>query len=268
MNYLEKASKYKYTPGSKNYFYLSRSKIDLFMDCPRCFYLDRRLCISRPPGFPFTLNSAVDQLLKKEFDIHRKKQSPHPLMIKNNVNAIPLLHEKMDYWRDALRGGIRYLDSKTNFLITGGIDDIWIDDKGQFVIVDYKATSKNSQVNLDANWQISYKRQMEVYQWLFRKNNFPVSNTGYFVYCNADASRDKFDNTLNFDISIIPYIGNTEWIEKTLPIIKEVLENDNIPKANPDCDYCAYHKALLSVEKSTRNKSLKPEKAELNLLFK
>ena len=54
-------------------FKLSRSKIDLFLDCPRCFYLDRKLGVGRPPGFPFSLNSAVDHLLKKEFDIHRAR---------------------------------------------------------------------------------------------------------------------------------------------------------------------------------------------------
>ncbi len=52
--------------AGQNKFKLSRSKIDLFLECPRCFYLGNRLGVSRPPGFPFTLNSAVDALLKKE----------------------------------------------------------------------------------------------------------------------------------------------------------------------------------------------------------
>lgn len=58
-----------YDKNSKTLFRLSRSKIDLFLECPRCFYLDRKLGVARPPGFPFSLNSAVDKLLKKEFDI-------------------------------------------------------------------------------------------------------------------------------------------------------------------------------------------------------
>ena len=51
---------------------ISRSKIDLFLECPRCFYLDVVKKIKRPPGFPFNLNNAVDMLLKKEFDRHRE----------------------------------------------------------------------------------------------------------------------------------------------------------------------------------------------------
>ena len=49
-----------YDPHTSNPFQLSRSKIDLFLNCPHCFYLDRRVGIARPPGFPFALNSAVD----------------------------------------------------------------------------------------------------------------------------------------------------------------------------------------------------------------
>ena len=63
--------------GSK--WRLSRSKIDLFLECPRCFYFDNKLGTKRPPGYPFNLNTAVDTLLKQEFDAHRAKGTKHPL---------------------------------------------------------------------------------------------------------------------------------------------------------------------------------------------
>jgi hypothetical protein len=56
-----------YDKNSTQTFRLSRSKIDMFINCPRCFYLDRKLGVAQPPGYPFSLNSAVDKLLKKEF---------------------------------------------------------------------------------------------------------------------------------------------------------------------------------------------------------
>src|SRR3989339_1504825 len=89
----------------KNNFKLSRSKLDLYMSCPRCFYLDNRLGVARPPGYPFALNSAVDYLLKKEFDIHRAKDQAHPLMTAYGIDAVPYNSEKINEWRDALRGG-------------------------------------------------------------------------------------------------------------------------------------------------------------------
>ena len=235
-----------YQPNSKEPFRLSRSRIDLFLNCPRCFYFDRRLGTDRPPGFPFSLNSAVDKLLKKEFDIHRAKGTAHPLMKQYGLDAVPLAHEKIEEWRDALRRGITYLHKPTNFMITGGVDDVWVDPKGELIIVDYKATSKEDEVSLDADWQIGYKRQMEMYQWLFRKNGFNVSKTGYFVYCNGDADKEAFDGKLEFDIKLISYVGDDSWVDGSIMDAYKCLNSEKIPNAGADCDYCKYIAAIKS----------------------
>ncbi|MFH1827033.1 MAG: PD-(D/E)XK nuclease family protein [bacterium] len=233
-----------YDPKRKKFYKLSRSKIDSFLNCPRCFYINVRLGTSQPPGYPFTLNSAVDTLLKKEFDIHRAKGNPHPLMKEYKVKAVPFSHKDLDDWRNT-RKGQQFLHKKTNFLITGAIDDIWINDKKELIIVDYKATSKRSEVNLDADWQIGYKRQMEIYQWLFRQKGFKVSNTGYFVYCNGNADKEAFDAKLEFDIKVIPYKGNDNWVEKEIIKAYECLQSDKLPKPGEECDYCSYRYAVM-----------------------
>lgn len=246
--YNPKRTKNLYDSKSKEPFRLSRSKVDDFFKCPRCFYLDRRLGISQPSGPPFALNSAVDKLLKKEFDIHRAKKTAHPLMEAYGIDAVPLAHKEIDKWRDSLRGGIQFLDKETNFLITGGIDDIWVNPKSELIIVDYKATAKDGEVGIDAEWQKAYKRQMEFYQWLFRKNNFKVSDTGYFVYCNGVTDKKAFDAKLEFDIKIIPYKGDDSWVEGKIKEIKKTLAGDDIPKPSPSCDFCQYREAVKGIE--------------------
>jgi CRISPR/Cas system-associated exonuclease Cas4 (RecB family) len=237
-----------FDPTSSETFRVSRSKIDLFMNCPLCFYLDCRLGVGRPPGYPFALNSAVDALLKKEFDTHRAKKRPHPLMAAYGLtDVIPFAHEDMDLWRTNFKG-ITYVHSATNFLVTGAIDDVWINSKKELIIVDYKSTSKEEKVNLDKEWQIGYKRQMEIYQWLFRHNGFEVSSTGYFVYCNGKTDRAAFDAKLEFDIDLIPYTGDDSWIEKALKEMKECLVSEKLPKPSAECDYCAYRKAARDVQ--------------------
>lgn len=232
-----------YIPGSKETFKLSRSKIDLFIECPKCFYLDRRLDVSRPKGFPFNINSTVDILLKKEFDVHRKNKTPHPYMVENAIPAIPFMHKQLDEWRENFKGA-QTIHEESNFTITGAVDDIWIytdgPDKGKLIIVDYKATSKDGEVTLDAEWQDGYRRQMEIYQWIFRRLGFEVSDTGYFVYANALRDRNSFSNKLDFSVKLFSHKGNTSWIEKSLMSAKACLEDNRIPKAKEDCEYCKY----------------------------
>jgi len=225
-------------------FRLSRSKIDLFTECPRCFYIDNKLGVARPPGYPFSLNSAVDTLLKKEFDIHRAKGEPHPLMKEYGIEAVPYVSERMDEWRDSLRRGIQFFHEPTGLLISGGVDDVWENTKGELIIADYKATSKEGEVNLDAEWQNGYKRQMEVYQWLFRRNGFKVSDIGYFVYVNGKTDRKAFDGKLEFDVKIIPYKGDDSWVEGTIKEIKKCLDGKKVPEAAGECDYCRYRGAV------------------------
>lgn len=223
---------------------LSRSKIDLFMECPRCFYIDNKLGVARPPGFPFNLNSAVDALLKKELDAHRAQGTQHPLAKEYGLNAKPLSHSKMDEWRNALSQGVMYFHEPTQMMVRGGVDDIWVNEEGELIVIDYKATSKDARIeSLDEDWHRGYKRQLEVYQWLLRQNGFKVSDMGYWFYANATKDREAFDGRLDFELTLVPYKGNTDWVEGALSNIKECLEGDALPKPGESCHYCTYREA-------------------------
>lgn len=222
-------------------YQLSRSRIENYMRCKRCFYLDRKCGTEQPPMFQYTLNMAVDSLLKDEFDKYRIEQKAHPYLIDNNIDAIPFSHLELVNWRKNQRG-IKYYHEITNFIVQGAIDDVWINSKGELIIVDYKATSSREEVSIDN--RDSYKRQMEIYQWLFRMNGFKVSNTAYFVYCNADSSKGTFTGALYFKVSLLPYEGNDSWIENILFDIKNCLMQSLIPSPSENCDYCAYWNAV------------------------
>jgi|TARA_B100001964_G_scaffold16427_1_gene17005 hypothetical protein len=245
--YTPKRTRNIYGPCDTKPFKLSRSKIELFKECPRCFYVDRRLGVGRPPGFPFNLNSAVDALLKNEFDSYRLKGLKHPLIEKYGVDARPVPHQYLDKWRQNFTG-IQYLHEPTNLLIFGAIDDLWQNSNEEYIVVDYKATSKNGKITeLNQGWQIGYKRQMEIYQWLLRKNGYLVSSTGYFVYCNGQKDRNDFNKKLEFDVTLIPYNGNDSWVEKTVCELHSCLVGDQVPEANENCDFCAYRDAVEKV---------------------
>lgn len=242
---------------------LSRSKIDLFIECARCFYVDNKLGVARPRGFPFNLNSAVDHLLKKEFDAHRKAKTSHPLMTQYGVDAVPFAHSELNTWRENFEG-IQCVHKGTGLPICGAIDDVWVNPAGELIVVDYKATSKEEggKVSLDAEWQDGYKRQMEVYQWLLRQKGFKVSDTGYFVYANGLRDKEAFDGKLEFEVTLIPYKGDDSWVEKAIVAAKNCLEADALPEEDPSCEYCNYRKLAKEVQMKFARKSIEKTEAK------
>ena len=164
------------------------------------------------------------------------------MMREYGIDAVPFEHKDLDTWRENFKG-VERVHEASNFLVTGAVDDIWVSPNGQLYVVDYKATSKAEDPNLDGIWQQGYKRQMEVYQWLMRGNGFDVSDTGYFVYVNGKKDREAFDARLDFDVHVIPYTGDGSWIEPALLDIRTTLEGDILPPTGERCEYCPYRDA-------------------------
>ena len=230
-----------YLRDNPNPYKISRSKIELFTNCPRCFYLDRVLKIARPSGPPFNINSAVDSLLKAEFDTHRANGHKHPIQEEYGIDAEPAPHEQLDKWRENFHG-IQYIHEPTNLLVFGAIDDLWINSQGEYIVVDYKATAKDTPVTElgDAPWHDQYRRQIEFYQWLLRCNGLPVSNTGYWVYCTGNPNAGAFDKKVEFDVHLISYEGSDAWVEDAIVAAKKCLDTDAAPQPKGSCEYCQY----------------------------
>lgn len=223
---------------------LSRSKIDFFFECPRCFYLDNVLGTKRP-GFPsFNLNIAVDELFKKEFDVHRAAKTKHPIFEKYELDALPFAHKNMDEWRDPFVG-IMHTHEPTGLVVSGGVDDIWVTPEGKLIIADYKSTSKDGKIEKlgDSPWEQQYTRQLGVYRWLLEQNGFAVEETGYLVYANASKDEPGFDDKLVFETTLVPVTTDITWIEPALADIKACLDRKDLPPTGNNCEYCPYREA-------------------------
>lgn len=196
----------------------------------------------------------MDTLLKKEFDSLRKKNESHALMKKYKIDAVPYQHPEIDRWRENFKGK-EYHEQENNFIVVGAVDDIWQNPKGELMIVDYKATSTERTITLDDEYKGAYKRQMEIYQWIFRNSGHKVSRTGYFVFANAGRKKPLFNGALEFDLSIIPYTGETNWILPALQKIRMLLTQDVIPDFSFGCDYCKFVKESTRKEKKVLQSS-------------
>lgn len=249
--YKQRSKKYRYDPESKQPFRISRFRMERFLECPRCFYLDRRLGLDRPgmPGWP--LNAAVDHLLKNEFDLLRENGQKHALMKECGIDAVPFDHPKLSDWRDDhyQYKGICTLHQETNLELCGIIDDIWINSDEELHIVDYKSTSTSKEISLEDEYKQGYKKQVEWYQWIFRQKDFNVSDTAYFVYANGLKGDRAFDAKIEFELEILTHQGDDSWVEPTIHKMKECLDSETIPQADPECEYCKYREMIKEVEK-------------------
>lgn len=217
---------------------ISRSKIELFTECPRCFYLDVVKGLKRPPMPGFSLNSAVDELLKKEFDILRSEKKSHELMDKFKIKAIPYSHPDLEEWRTNFTG-VRY-NHPSGLILFGAVDDLWINENKEIHVVDYKSTSTREEITLEGPYKEGYKRQIEIYQYLLQNLGYKVSSIGYFVYANAKKDLEKFDEKLVFEMQIISYQGDNSWVEGTIEKIINVLNAEEIPMPGQNCKHCGY----------------------------
>jgi hypothetical protein len=235
-----------FDPSARKPFKVSRSGIESFLECPRCFFLNNRLGIRRPSGPPFNINVLVDKLLKKEFDVHRANHTVPPLLAKHGLDFVPFAHAQLDDWRENFKG-VQVNHEASGLLFAGAVDDLWVNRDGAIIVVDYKATAKAGEVSLDAEWQDAYRRQMEMYQWLVRGQGLKVSNTGYFVYCNGQDA-DAFNGRIEFSISLLTHTGNDGWVEKALMDASACLRADAPPAAPGDCEFCGYVTARRRLE--------------------
>jgi len=121
-------------------------------------------------------------------------------------------------------------------LVYGAVDDVWINRIGQLIVVDYKATGANEYKIYD-----SYKRQMEIYQWLLKKNGYDVSSTGFFLFAKVNKAGGFKEGKLSFDLFLEPLDGDNSWIDGAILNAKSALSNP-MPLPKEECPYCQFIK--------------------------
>ena len=270
----------KFDPDNPNPYELSRSRVENFLKCKACFWLEQIQKV-KPPEMPsFTINTTTDILLKRDSDSVRGK-STLPIWKEAGLgHMIPFDHEDLEKWTNSLQYGLNdsyfnTIHKETNIKLGGGIDDVFLNTQtDQIHLVDYKSQAQGTRSpdkyevkpsSIDDPWKIGYKRQMDMYVWIARQKGFNVSNTGYFVYVDAqhkdiEGMLDEKNPSiawLKFNAVIIPYEADPSWVEPTLFEIKDFLMNQSsIPSHTPKgdnftgCDIGRYANEMIDVIKS------------------
>ena len=241
----------KFDPHNPEPYELSRYRIENFVQCPACFYLEQVIGINFPSIPGFNMNEATDVLLKRDFDKCREQGITHPYLEEQGYGyLVPYNHQDFQLWTQSMhygaKGRFHTVHEETNLKVGGGLDDVWENkNTGELHVVDYKSTSQKSpgkEITLDDWWKASYRRQMDFYVWVLRRMGHEVSDTGYFLYCDGDRFTDQEflrsdEAQMRFKMTLLPYKVETDWIEPTLYKIQDILRYDNVPNHSSSCEY-------------------------------
>jgi len=210
---------------------LSPNSLNLYFECPACFWLDKKLGIKRPPPYPYALNSAVDLLLKEEFDKYRAKGERHPLLVASNVPAKLFSDQKLlDEWRDNFRG-IRYYDEKIGATIFGAVDDILEFADGKLAPLDYKSTGSAVPTVYDR-----FQLQLDIYTYLLERKGYETPRKGCLAFYVVD-KENGFEDKLPFRKEIQIIDTDPDYVPGIFSEAVELLRQEKAPKHSDDCKF-------------------------------
>ncbi len=215
---------------------LSPNSLNLFLECPHCFWLDKNLGIKRPPPYPYALNSALDDLMREEFDAYRKKNLVHPLLKSSHIKAHLFSNQKLlNQWRNNL-AGIRYYDEELKATLFGALDDVLEFENEEIAPLDYKSTGIPKE-NIYDRFQL----QLDTYTYLMEKNGYKTKRKGYIAFYIVDKNKGFIDR-LPFRKEIIEVETNPSDIYEIFKDAISCLRKDSPPKHSRDCQFAKWLK--------------------------
>src|SRR3990167_8254714 len=215
-------------------FKLSPSSLGLMKDCLRCFWLTQHGVWKRPVGIFPSLPSGMDRILKTHFDKFMNKGEMPPEIKEYGIsNGYKLFDDKkqLDIWR-SMHKGIQYRDKTSGILLRGAIDNMMQKGK-KLVVLDYKTRG----FPLKEDTHEHYQDQMDIYNFLLRKNGYETEDYTYLVFYHPHKVEENGHVCFNTDI--VKFKVNIKNAESIFKKALQVLEAE-IPAPSEGCGFCKW----------------------------
>jgi hypothetical protein len=209
---------------------LSPSALNLFLDCPRCFWLDKNKNTKRPRGIFPSLPGGMDLVIKTYFDRYRIKNEMPP-EVKGRV-AGNLLADMglLGKWRSWRATDLCYEDKGINASLSGALDDCLIDG-GYYIPLDYKTRGSD----LKEDPRKYYQAQLDCYCLILEASGRKTKGLAYLLYYWPIEVSEN---------GIVKFNVTPFKIETSIEAAKKVFQDavvcltQTIPKASANCEYC------------------------------
>lgn len=217
----------------------SPSSLNVFRDCPRCFYLEKIEKIKRPRGIFPSIPTGID-LVMKFFDDQRRVDGRVPEFISAVIPGAKLFENQgvMELMRSWNSTPLKY--EAESYYITGGLDELLVTADGRYIPADYK--TKGSPLRNDADPAKYDQFQMDTYGLLLQSSGYPIKGTAALMFVSPRVVLEgvtelKFPLQFNIQVYEIPIEP-----ERAIAVANEaaLCLNGKMPLPGPKCEYCPY----------------------------
>ena len=165
---------------------LSKSALDKFVACPRCFYLQYRHKLGQPDMISSKVWKGIERITQAHYEAHRVAKTTPPNLVGQVPNgAIPYQGDRISlkdlrYWGKGLAFDV---DGVT---VTTALDDMLQRDQDTtegvrtlYNVIDYKSKSKATDAEATADL---YQNQADVFDLACNVNGYQTDGRVYFDY--------------------------------------------------------------------------------------
>jgi len=209
---------------------LSPSTLNIFLECPRCFWLDKIKGIKRPRGIFPSLPGGMDAVIKKYFDGFRLNGSMPPEVQSKVPGKLFSDITTLEKWRNWRRSDLRYEDKSSNATLIGALDDCLVEN-GCYIPLDYK--TRGSQLKDDPRKY--YQNQLDCYCLMLESCGFRTKGLAYLLYYWPQEVRQ--DSIVKFHVEPIRIETNIESAKRVVQDAARLLSGP-MPKPGTSCEYC------------------------------
>lgn len=234
---------------------LSAHTLNIFIDCPKCFYLTVKEGFSRPRGPMPSIATGIDSLIKEYFEFYRKKQKLPPFLT-GKVEGKLISNLKKTYYYD--------IEENPNYYLWGRLDEVIQNPDGLYVPLDHKTRASLP----EGIPHPAYQFQLGIYSLLLKKENKGEEvKFGYLVYYYPEKSMTDFDadeikNIINFSFEVKKVELDIKQIKEVIKNAIDCLDRNIVPEKGENCEYCNWVENIKIYYFENRVKEIKKEEKD------
>jgi CRISPR/Cas system-associated exonuclease Cas4 (RecB family) len=214
---------------------LSPSSTNVFLDCPRCFWLEKNRKIKRPRGpFP-SLPNGMDREIKRYYDRCRA-EGMLPSELAGRVSGVLFPDQVlMKKWRHYKSTPLKYVCPETGAILSGALDDCLVDG-GILTPLDYK--TKGGALKEADIIGTYYQNQMNSYELMLAASGYGTRGEGVLVYYYPAEVRES--GITQFTVEPVILKTDPEDAKGVVLRAAQCWRSPEPPEPNPGCEYCNY----------------------------